>query len=67
MHIHRLAIPAIAIQYSCHNHELFLRYKVPNAPLVLGRIVLLDGVKIEFEGGGKGEGEQQECAVKQSQ
>jgi hypothetical protein len=67
MHIDPLAIPPMPIQYSRHNHQLLLRDKVPNAPLVLGGILLLDGVEVEFEGRGEGEGEQQECAIEQSQ
>jgi len=67
MHIYPLAIPSKSIQYSRHNHQLLLRNKVPDAPFVLGGIVLLDGVEVEFEGRGEGEGEQQECEIEQSQ
>lgn len=54
MHVHPLTIPPIPIQYRCDNDELFLRDKIPYAPLVLCGFVLLYGVQVEFESGGEG-------------
>jgi hypothetical protein len=37
-------------------------YKVAHASLVLGRVVLRDGVQVEFEGGGERQQQQQHAA-----
>lgn len=59
MHVHRLPIAAVSIQDRCHNDELVLCNKVPDAALMLGRFVAVYGVEVEFEGGGEGRKEQQ--------
>ena len=65
VHVHRLSIAAVSVQISRHNDQLFLSNKVPDAALVLGRLVAVYGVEVEFEG--CGEGSQQNKQLKEAE
>jgi hypothetical protein len=62
MHVHPLSIAPVPIQNRRHHHQLLMCHKVAHASLVLGRVVLRDGVQVEFEGGGKRQQHQQHAA-----
>lgn len=52
MHVNPLPIASRAIHVHRDNNKLFLCDKIPYASLVLGCLVRLDGVEIEFQGRG---------------
>jgi hypothetical protein len=62
MHVNPLAIAPVSVQNRRDDYQLLFGDKVAHAPLVLGRIVLRDGVQVEFEGAGEREQEQQHAA-----
>ena len=62
MHINPLSITPISIQNRRDDYQLLPCDKVAHASLVLGRVVLRDGVEVEFEGGGERQEHQQHAA-----
>lgn len=62
MHIDSLSIAPISIHVHRHNNQLLFCDKVANASLVLGGLVLVHGMQIEFEGRGEGDGEKKHVA-----
>jgi hypothetical protein len=59
VHVHCLSIAAVSVQVRRHHDELVVRDEVPDAALVLGRLVAVYGVQIEFEGCGEGREEEE--------
>lgn len=60
MHVDRLSIAAVSVQNGRHNNKLVLCNKVPDAALVLGRLVAVYGMEVEFEGRGEGREEDEQ-------
>ena len=54
VHVHRLAVAAVAIKNGRDDDELLFGNKVADASLVLGSFVAVYGVKVELEGCGEG-------------
>ena len=65
MHVNCLPIAPESVQNSRHDDQLFLGHEISDTSLILGRVMLLHGVEIEFEC--RSERKRQQQALKKSQ
>jgi hypothetical protein len=63
VHIDRLPVASVSVQYGRHNHELVFRNKIPDASLVPRCFVGLHGVDVELESRSEREGYEKQCIV----